>query len=284
MRIWIPSPNYSSSRSRNQLLVVHTSEGATTFRSLGNFLANPSSGVSYQVGFDDTTATDIGEYVRPNNKAWAAMNANDWGEHGCCCTPSGASQGWSRSTWLSKDRMLRACAGWLAEEASRYGIPLVKVDANGIRAGRPGICGHGDCSAAGAGGSHTDPGPNFPWDVVIGYASGQPTTQGTSGGQEDGPVTIATAPGRVDLFVIGTDNGVWQAMGADYDSLLRAPWIRLGKPGDQGKSVAVAWTPDYKQLYVTVHGTDNKPWVSVWDGKGWSPFTAQEKGTINPDA
>lgn len=172
-RVQIPSPNYSSSRNRSQLLVVHTSEGATTFANLGNFLAQPSSQVSYQVGFDDTSSTQIGEYVKPPGKAWAAMNANDWGEHGCCCTPSGASAGWSRDTWLNAHgTMLAACAAWLAEEGARYGIPMVKVDANGINAGQKGVCGHGDVSAAGAGGSHYDPGNNFPWDQVIAMASG----------------------------------------------------------------------------------------------------------------
>jgi len=171
-RVQIPSPNHSGNRPSNRLLVVHTSEGATTFRNLGNFLAQSSSQVSYNTGFDDTSASQIGEYVAPPLTPWAAMNANSWGEHGCLCTPNGASQGWSRQTWLGHDTMLRACAAWLAEEGARYGVPLVKIDANAISAGKSGLCGHGDCSAAGAGGDHTDPGPNFPWDVVIAYALG----------------------------------------------------------------------------------------------------------------
>jgi hypothetical protein len=172
-RVALPSPNHSGGRPSSQLLVVHTSEGATTFRNLGNFLANPANQVSYQVGFDDTSPTECGEYVAHNLTAWAAMSANSWGEHGCCCTPSGASSGWSRADWLAHDNMLRACGAWLGEEAARYRVPLVKIGASEITAGRSGICGHGDCSAAGAGGSHTDPGPNFPWDVVIDYAIDQ---------------------------------------------------------------------------------------------------------------
>lgn len=176
-RDWIPSPNYSSSRARSRLLVVHTSEGATTFRSLGNFLAQSSAGVSYHVGFDDTTADAIGEYVKPPHKSWSAHSANNEGEHGCCCTPSGASSGWSRETWLSKPRMLDACAAWLREEGARYGIPVVKIGPDQIRAGAAGVCGHADCVQAGLGGSHTDPGPNFPWDRV--------TTGGGGGSGDD---------------------------------------------------------------------------------------------------
>ena len=115
-RIPIPSPNYSASRARSRLLVVHTSEGATTFRSLGNFLANPSADVSYHVGFDDTSGGEIGEYVQPPQKSWSAHSANNEGEHGCCCVPSGAAQGWTRQQWLDKPRMLEACSRWLQEE------------------------------------------------------------------------------------------------------------------------------------------------------------------------
>jgi N-acetyl-anhydromuramyl-L-alanine amidase AmpD len=185
-RLWKPSPNFSSARARNYLVVCHTSEGADTEASLANFLAQPSAQVSYQVCFDDFgDPNTITECVRPENKAWAAMAANDWGVHGCLATPSGASAGWSRDVWLSKATMLDKCARWIAEECDRYNIPLTKIGAGDINAGRKGVCGHGDCSAAGAGGSHTDPGPNFPWAHVIALAGG-----------------AAPAPGPVGVFPV----------------------------------------------------------------------------------
>jgi hypothetical protein len=170
--VWIPSPNFTSGRPSSRILCCHTSEGSQSFRSLGNFLSQSSSQVSYHAGFDDTSATQIGEYVKPPNTSWSAMAANSYAEHGCCCTPSGASSGWSRQTWLGHDTMLRACGAWIGEEAARYQVPIVKIGADDIVAGRSGVCGHGDVSAAGAGGSHTDPGPAFPWDVVLAYALG----------------------------------------------------------------------------------------------------------------
>jgi hypothetical protein len=172
---------------------------------LGNYLASPSSQVSYQVGFDDTTSTEIGEYVAHNLTAWAAMSANSWGEHGCCCTPSGASSGWSRADWLSHDTMLRACGAWLGEEAARYRVPLVKIAAHDITAGRSGVCGHGDCSAAGAGGSHSDPGPNFPWDVALVYAGGSDAPA-----EEDtGAMEICSTPSGNGYWICGSDGGVF---------------------------------------------------------------------------
>ena len=56
-RIWMPSPNYSSrSESGVRLIVLHTAEGARTYRESREFLSpHPVAGVSSQVGTDDTT-------------------------------------------------------------------------------------------------------------------------------------------------------------------------------------------------------------------------------------
>jgi N-acetylmuramoyl-L-alanine amidase-like protein len=210
-RIWKPSPNYSGGRSRNQLVIVHTSEGATTEVSLANFLASPQAAVSYQVCFDDSTDPNtITECVQPQNKAWAAMNANDWGVHGCLCTPGGASGGWSRDVWMSKTTMLQKCASWIAEECARYGIPVTKVDGAGINAGAKGVCGHGDCSNAGAGGSHFDPGSNFPWDHVLALAGGaapSPVPPPTPPGLNAPMVTMGAT--RAGYHIFGGDGGVF---------------------------------------------------------------------------
>ena len=69
-RVAIPSPNYSSrGGTAVRLIVLHTAEGALTYQSLGNFFANPSSGVSSHAGIDDTPGT-IGVYVKRGDKAW----------------------------------------------------------------------------------------------------------------------------------------------------------------------------------------------------------------------
>jgi hypothetical protein len=178
-RIWYPSPNYSASRARNQLVVVHTSEGSTDQLGLATFLANPSSQVSYHVCYDNKgDSNTIVECVRRQNKSWSALNANDWGVHGCCCTPNGASANWSRETWLNQSIMLQKCAAWISEECAFYGIPLIKVNASDIQAGKMGVCGHKDCTEAGAGGGHFDPGNNFPWDIVLSGSSPPPVPSG----------------------------------------------------------------------------------------------------------
>jgi hypothetical protein len=71
----------------------------------------------------------------------------------------------------TQDNAIRACAGWLREEADRYGLPLVKLSRDEVAAGASGICGHGDLPVKGG---HTDPGPGYPWDVCLAYALGKP--------------------------------------------------------------------------------------------------------------
>ena len=152
-RDWIASPNYSSRYgSAVKLLIVHTAEGSTTYQSLGNYFANPAAEVSSQVGIDDTPGV-IGEYVKPDYASWCAGNVNGYSDQVELC----AFAAWDRATWLAHPVMIANLQQWLAEEAARYGIPLVKSTTHGV-------CGHVDVSGPGG---HWDPGPEFPWDVVL---------------------------------------------------------------------------------------------------------------------
>ena len=213
-RIWIPTPNYNASRSQNRLLVIHTAEGATNFHELGSFFANPASQVSSHVGIDDTPG-EVGAYVLPQCKTWTAFAANDWGEHAELC----GFAVWSRATWLTHPVMLANTKQWLEEESARYGIPLVKLDANDIRAGKSGVCGHVDVTAAGAGGNHWDPGPNFPWDVVLSGVAPVSAPAPAPPAPPTPPVPPAPAPassappfpGRLlTVGCVGADVATWQ--------------------------------------------------------------------------
>jgi hypothetical protein len=101
-----------------------------------------------------------------------------------------------------------------------------------------------------------------------------------SGGQEDSAVTILTSPGRLDMFVIGTDQRIWQAFAPDYNALMSAGWSPLGTETDIGKSVSASWSPDYSRLYVAVHGMDDKPYVSEWNGTAWGPFVGHPNAAL----
>lgn len=200
-RVWIGSPNYSSrGGSGVRLIVLHSSEGATTYRSLGNFFANPSSGVSSHVGIDDTP-NEIGEYVNRNNKAWTAANANPVAVQAELCCPSGASANWTRADWNSHPTMLANTAAWIAEEARAFNIPIRNVGTDAQR-GAAGVCQHRDLGTWG--GNHYDNGANFPIDDVIAMATGGGPAPEPAPPPEDDDVanlTICAAVGRGEQYV-----------------------------------------------------------------------------------
>ena len=197
-RDWIPSPNYSSrGGSGVRLVIIHTAEGATTYKSLGSFFASGSAGVSSHVGIDDTPGR-IGEYVKRPDKAWTAGDANPYSVNVELC----GFAAWSPAEWERHPTMLDNCARWIAEECRHYGIPITKLSSGQAMSGW-GVCGHVDVSGAGG---HWDPGPNFPWQKVISAAK--------SGGHVYGPA--APPPSEPGLPIAARAAGTGDVMPPEY--------------------------------------------------------------------
>ena len=204
-RIYYPSPNYSSrGGTAVRLAVCHTAEGARTYQDLGAFFANPASGVSSQVGIDDTPNT-VGEYVHRDKKAWTQGAANPYSVSAELC----AFAAWTTNDWMAHPIMLSNTALWLAEEAQAFGIPLVRLTAAQAQDGRSkGVCQHVDLGSAGGG--HWDCGPAFPMDDVIAMA--------ISGSN---PPAETQPPGE-DMFIKEPDDTVYQLIYAGKDSYWRS--------------------------------------------------------------
>jgi hypothetical protein len=170
-RVAIPSPNYSSrGGAAVTTIVLHTAEGSTSYTSLGNFFANPASGVSSHVGIDDTPNT-VGEYVRRDWKAWTAANANPW----CVQAELCGFASWDPATWHSHGEMLNNTARWIAEEAALFGIPLQALTPEEAQSPHvAGVCQHVDLGSMGGG--HWDCGPAFPLAYVLDLARGGAAT------------------------------------------------------------------------------------------------------------
>lgn len=66
--------------------------------------------------------------------------------------------------------MLDRIARWLAERTRVRGIPLDHIGSAGVANRAPSVIGHWDYTIGARDGTHTDPGPNFPWDYVINKA------------------------------------------------------------------------------------------------------------------
>jgi hypothetical protein len=175
--LWIPSPNYSSSRGPYNKAVFHTTEGAMKIRDLGAWFANPSAGCSSHHGADNYERGVFGAYVYENHKAWTQGNANPY----CLSIELCAYASWSRDTWLnSKGVLVDNAAEWLAYITGKYGIPWTVL--SNSQAQDPnvrGICQHRDFGSWGSG--HSDCGNGFPIDVVVDKAKRGGSTPSSGG-------------------------------------------------------------------------------------------------------
>jgi N-acetyl-anhydromuramyl-L-alanine amidase AmpD len=81
-----------------------------------------------------------------------------------CDPQTGSGKRWGDA---DHEAMLERAAGLVRDLAARYGIPVRRLSPTDLRAGRKGICGHVDVTNAWHRTSHTDPGPDFPWDHFL---------------------------------------------------------------------------------------------------------------------
>ena len=273
-RIYIPSPNYSSRAGATvRLIVVHTSEGAQTYQSLGNFFANPASGVSSHTGIDDASPGVIGEYCARSNKSWTAADANPYSVQTELCTPSGAAQGWSAATWATKTTMLANCAAWIAEEAAIFGVPIVKLAPAQAQGGAAGVCGHGDLGQMGGG--HTDPGPNFPWAQVIARAAGGPPTPAPTPPPPEMPDMIA--PPCVFNFDDGSQQVFYVTSGG---SLAHHYWS--AKRGWTAENLGGSWDPDTGLTAAVSSGGAYQVWGTLANGKRAQCYWTGQRWVTQP--
>src|SRR5690348_2610725 len=142
-------------------LVIHTAEGATDEVSLGRYFAGTTKGSSNAgIGQDGGYAT----YVNYADTSWCAPPLNQEGEHLEIC----GFAAWSRDKWLSEKSLLESVARWIAWRCTVRRIPIRYIASP--RVGTSGVTGHIDVNNVYHQSNHTDPGKNFPWDVVIARA------------------------------------------------------------------------------------------------------------------
>lgn len=143
-------------------LVVHCTQGATA-RGAASWFANPASRGSAHVVVDGLECYR----TLPNGLIpWGAPGANLRGWH---LELAGFAE-WTRAEWLRRRPMLERGAYKLALHGKRFGIPIRFLKDEELAGGRArGVISHRQCSRV-FGGSHTDPGASFPWDVFLGRA------------------------------------------------------------------------------------------------------------------
>jgi N-acetyl-anhydromuramyl-L-alanine amidase AmpD len=153
-------------------IVVHDmemTERADTAEACRDYFQTTATQASSHYTIDNNS---IVECVAVEDVAWCAPGANAIGIHL-------EHAGFARQTsgeWLDdygRQMLARSAAltSWLCDT---YRVPKRRLTVAEIKAGKPGIVGHGDLTAAKVGGNtHTDPGPNFPWTYYIGLVNTQ---------------------------------------------------------------------------------------------------------------
>lgn len=150
----------------------------------------------------------------------------------------------SSARWRDADHeaMLRRAAALVRARAKHWSIPLIKLSAADLRAGRKGICGHADVSAAFGLTDHVDPGSGFPWAHFMDLVKGE--------GEDDMPYTA-------DQLKKIVHDAVYE------EDVLPAPGSDPGDPFD----------PDHNPGF----GADNK----TWKGKSVGKQTVQGLVVVN---
>lgn len=94
---------------------------------------------------------------------------------------------------------------------------------------------------------------------------------GDDGVLASGPAVSSRGPGRLDLFVRGTDGQVYERF---YDGTWNNAWLPQGAPPD---GVSVVGEPasasgDTMRVDLFVRGTDNELWTKWYDGTRWTAW------------
>lgn len=168
---FVQAKNYTvANRTKIDVIVIHdmeypekptAAEWCADFFAGRNGLTAPKASAHYCVD-----SNSVVQCVNDKDVAWHAAGAN---HNGIGIEHSGYAKQ-SREEWLDDYSMaeLKVSAVLVARLCKRWNIPVERISAADLKAGKRGICGHKDVTDAfSKGRGHYDPGPNFPYDVYI---------------------------------------------------------------------------------------------------------------------
>jgi hypothetical protein len=166
---WMPPASWTNAnRTSVQLVVIHTTEGSEGPNSA-------EDGASYDQRRTDGTSTHFFhdsdstvQCVRTEDQAHAARaQGNKRGiQHELCGRAGQGGAGWADPV---SQGTLRQAARQCARDAKKWGIPVRKLSIAQVADGVKGFCGHVEITYAFPmdNGTHTDPGPAFPWTQFL---------------------------------------------------------------------------------------------------------------------
>ena len=268
---FVPARNYTVGRkAAPTLIVIHdmeAGESSTTAENCASYFAGPNApraSAHYSCDNDSTVCS-----VKPQDTAWhtGENRTNDCGigieQAGYANQDYAVGSGWGDE--YSQAMIRTQVAPLCAALCEKYGIPVRFLDAAALQSGEfSGITSHGQISKAFVPGGHTDPGPNYPFDLLlqlIAEQSSPPVKKGKKMFQ-----FTSTTDGRMVLFGIGYGQVTHRWQGAPNGGF--GPWAVLndGQPfavdnltverNADGRFDIMAWNSATGQ---TCFRTQNKP-------------------------
>lgn len=156
-----PASKSSGNRPLNAIrwVVLHSTEGGSA-DSVARYFQSSHAGGSTHLVVDDEEC----QRCLPNSAIpWGAAGANTHGFHIEQC---GFAK-WSAVLWKSHLKTLQRAAYKTAFHCDKFNIPLVFVKAADLKANKPGITTHHECSKAFGGSGHWDPGFGWPRSLFM---------------------------------------------------------------------------------------------------------------------
>jgi N-acetyl-anhydromuramyl-L-alanine amidase AmpD len=186
---------------------------------LAKYWAGNNTQVSVHFGVSDTM---VYQYVSMDDTAFQTRNPGNL--RGIGMELAGLSS-WSRNEWMAHKLMMRRAAQLVAEITLAYGLktqPQLLTKAQ-LVARQSGLTCHHDLTEAFAG-THTDPGPNFPWDFF--YSELKIALAGVD--EERNRITVMNAVAASTSAPGGTASGTAPGGGSDaLMSVSEADWTAL---------------------------------------------------------
>jgi hypothetical protein len=154
--------NQSRAGTKVDLWLIHTQEGNGNADSLARYLQG-NVGVSYHYtiseDYNDQGVT-VCDVVDTDLASWSVLTANNRSINLCF---AGSRAAWTRTQWMQQSRAIDVAAYLCVKDCLKYQIPI-KVMPWGKYGPPGGITDHHYVTRYLGIGTHTDCGPNFPWD------------------------------------------------------------------------------------------------------------------------
>lgn len=151
-----------------RLVVIHDAEFPEVLngaRGVAEYFTHPDKESSAHICVDNR---EVIQSVRDSRVAWAAPGAN----HDGIQIELVGYQKQTRKEWLDAYSLgvLALGADAVAQYCLKYRLPVKHLSNQELLDGQKGIVGHDQVSLVYGKSDHTDPGPQFPWDLFIGIA------------------------------------------------------------------------------------------------------------------